>query len=114
MTQTATWDGTVVETTDVQGTPTTYAVNQWGTFQVSNPNAPQGDTATFQIANPLEGSFTTDQSTYQLGQPIRMTYTETNTSGQTITFGTNTPPSYQITHDGRPMLPITDPEGFIF
>ena len=41
--QTATWDGTVMQTAVQQGTSTSssYAVNQFGTFTVSNPNAPQ-------------------------------------------------------------------------
>jgi hypothetical protein len=112
--QTATWDGTIAETADQDGTTMTYAVNQWGAFQVSNPNAPQEDTATFQIANPLTGALTTDQSIYQLGQPVQLTYTEMNTSSQTVTFSTQTPVIYQIMHDGQPELPVTDPKGQIF
>ena len=55
--QTASWDGTVMQTGFQQGTATSYAVNQFGTFTVSNPNAPTGDTATFQITNPLQGAW---------------------------------------------------------
>ena len=40
--QTASWDGTVMQTGFQQGTATNYAVNQFGTFTVSNPNAPPG------------------------------------------------------------------------
>ena len=65
--QTATWDGTITETAYQQGTNTNDAVNQFGTFQVSNPNAPQEDTATFQITDPLQGALTTNQTTYQIG-----------------------------------------------
>ena len=83
--QTATWDGTITETAFQQGITTSYAVNQFGTFTVSNPNAPQGDTATFQITNPLQGALTTSQAIYQLGQPVQVTYAETNTSDQTVT-----------------------------
>ena len=108
--QTATWDGTITETANQQGTTTSYAVNQFGTFQVSNPNAPQGDTATFQITDPLQGALTTDQTTYQLSQPVQLTYTETNTSGQTLTIATANP-LYQIMHNGQPEMPIQDPVG---
>ncbi len=112
--QTATWDGTIAESATQQGVTTTYAVNQWGTFQVSNPNAPQGDSATFQISNPLQGALTTDQSTYQLGEPVLLTYSETSTSSQTLTISAQNPVIYQITHDGQPLLPATDPIGPIF
>ena len=53
---------------------------------MSNPNAPQGTTATFQIASPLTTTLSTNQSTYQVGQPILMSFQQTNTSNQTITF----------------------------
>ena len=90
--QTAIWDGTITEPAYQQGNTASYAVNQFGTFQVSNPNAPQGDTATFQITNPLQGALTTDQTTYLINQPIQLIYTETNTSGQTLTISTANPP----------------------
>ncbi len=83
--QTASWDGTVTQTASQQGTNTSYAVNQFGTFTVSNPNAPPGDTAAFQITNPLQGNLTTSQAIYQLGQPVQLTYAETNTSDQAVT-----------------------------
>ena len=108
--QTATWDGTITERAYQQGTSTSYAVNQFGTFQVSNPNAPSEDTATFQITDPLQGALTTDQTTYQIAQPVQLTYTETNTSGQTLTIATANP-LYQILHNEQPVLPVEDPLG---
>ena len=108
--QSATWDGTIAKTEYQQGTTTSYAVNQFGTFTVSNPNAPQGDTATFQITDPLQGVLTTDQTTYQMGQPVQLTYTETNTSAQTLTIETANP-LYQILHNGQPVMPVMDPIG---
>jgi hypothetical protein len=110
VTQTATWEGTIAETSTQQGSTTSDAVNQFGTFTVSNPNAPQGDSATFQITDPLQGALTTDQTTYQMGQPVQLTYTETNTSDQTLTISTANP-LYQILHDGQPVLPVMDPIG---
>ncbi len=107
LTQTATWDGTIMGP-GKPGTSTSEAVNQFGTFQVTNPNAPQGDTATFQITDPLQGALTTDQATYLVGQPVQLTYTETNTSSQTLTISTANP-LYQILHDGQPEMPVMDP-----
>ena len=106
VTQAATWDGTIADLVN----NTSYAVNAFGTFEVSNPNAPQGDTATFQITNPLQGALTTDQATYQFGQPVQLTYTETNTSDQTLTISIANP-LYQIVNNDLPMLPVSDPLG---
>ncbi len=111
--QTATWDGTVPASTYQQSASSLASVNQFGTFSVSNPNALQGETATFQITNPLQGSLTTNQATY-LGQPVQLTYTETNTSSQALTIIASNPPLYQIMHDGQPVLPIQDPIGSTF
>jgi Intracellular proteinase inhibitor len=83
--QSATWDGTTMETGSEQGQTGSYAVNEFGAFQVSNPNAPQGDMATFQITDPLQDSLTTNQATYQMGQPIQIIYSLINTSDYTIT-----------------------------
>jgi hypothetical protein len=98
--QTATWDGTIALSTD--------QVNQFGTFLVSNPNAPPGDTAIFQITNPLSGALTTDQMDYTVGQPVVVTYSETNTSGQTLTIPI-TNPLFQIQQNGQPLTPVMDP-----
>ncbi len=111
--QTATWDGTMPETFYQPGANTNAAVNQFGTFTVSNLNAPQEDTATFQITDPLQGALTTDQTTYLMGQPVQLTYTETNTSDQTITIVIANP-LYQIVHNGQPELPEMDPIGPTF
>jgi hypothetical protein len=111
ITQTASWDGTVPTPDAQQGTITTVDVNRFGTFGVLNPNAPSGDTATFQITNPLQGSLTTDQSTYLSGQSVVLTYAETNTSDQTVKVETVNPVLYQILHNGLPVLPVTDPIG---
>ncbi len=40
----------------------------------------------FQIGSPLTQTVTTDQLTYQAGEPIQMTATETNTSDQAVTI----------------------------
>ena len=112
--QTATWDGTIMQTAFQQGTTTSYAVNQFGTFTVSNPNAPNGDTATFQITDPLQGALTTSQAIYQLGQPVQLTYAETNTSDQTVTVPIVNPILFRLLHNGQPVSPVMDPLGSNF
>ncbi len=67
---------------------------------VSNPNAPQGLNADFQITDPISYSLTTDQSVYQLGQPVQMTYTEVNTSDQPVTVAWEPPAGFSVTHNG--------------
>ena len=64
-------------------------IDQWGPFVVSTSNTPQVATATFQIASPLAQTLTTDKSTYLVGQSIQMTFQQTNTSSQPITFLTH-------------------------
>ena len=109
VTQTAAWDGTTPYTPGGQSSnPVTYSLNNWGSFVIWNPNAPQGLTATFQISDPISNSVTTDQSVYQISQPVQMTYTETNTSGQPITFieeGQDT--EFTLTHNGAPVIRIS-------
>jgi len=51
-----------------------------GTFTVTNQLDPQGASATFHIEPSLSSSLTTDHSVYQAGEPIAITFTETNTS----------------------------------
>jgi hypothetical protein len=75
--QTATWDGTMTYTSGQR-------IAQWGTFTLSDLDAPQGLTATFQITDPLSYSLTTDQSVYQVGEPIQITLNETNTSDEPV------------------------------
>jgi hypothetical protein len=112
--QTTTWDGTVTQTASQQGSTTSDAVNQFGTFTVSNPNAPQGDTATFQITDPLQGTLTTSQAMYQLGQPVQLTYAETNTSDQTVSITILNPVLFRVLHNGQPVSPVIDPLGTNF
>ncbi len=109
--QRATWDGTVTQTVFQQGTSTSYALNQFGTFTVSNPNAPQGDTATIQITDPLQGALTTSQAIYQLCQPVQATYTETNTSDQAVTVQILNPVLHRLLHNGQQVSPVMDPLG---
>ena len=83
-------------------TTTSYAVNQFGTLQVSNPNAPPGDTATFQITNPLQGTLTTvRQSTSWANRscsltPRRTPPTRRSRSRPRILL-------FQVLHDGQPV-----------
>ncbi len=114
--QTATWDGTIMQTAfqPQQGTNLSEPVNQFGTFTVSNPNAPPGDTATFQITNPLQGTLTTNQAIYQLGQPVQVTYAETNTSDQTVTTTIMNPILFRVFHNGQQVTPAMDPLGIDF
>jgi hypothetical protein len=87
LSQSASWDGTTPYSLPNPGDPLqTWSLNQWGTFTVSNPNAPQGDVATFQITDPISISLTTDMPVYQMGQPVQVTYTESNTSDQDLTY----------------------------
>jgi hypothetical protein len=105
VTQTASWDGTIPDTPPSFGsTPPTYALNEWGAFQVSNLNAPPGTSAAFQIADPIEVQVTTDQQAYQLGQPVLMTATETNTASQAVTFFDSGPTALTVWHDGAEIL----------
>ena len=114
VTQTATWDGmTGGLTAPVSGPPVSAGVNHWGDFVVSNPNVPPGQnlTASFQISDPISQTLTTSQSVYQVGQTVQMTYTETNTANQSITFANPGPAGFTIMHDGKavliPILPTT-------
>jgi len=92
-----------------------------GSFTVTNQQAPAGASATFTIqpapAGQLTFTLTTDQSTYQVGQPINMTFTESNTSTQPVTISlgpTNT--GFDVVHDGtvvwksnagnQPLVPV--------
>jgi hypothetical protein len=102
LSQTAAWGGRI--------SSGQYSLNQFGTFTVSNPNAPEGVTAAFQITNPLKGSLTADQSTYTVGQSVQLTFTETNTSCQSISVF-SPGPLFQILQNDQPLLPISDPLG---
>ena len=80
-----TWDG-------VPGTPFpgTSPILAGGTFTVTNQLDPSVS-ATFQIASPLTYSFTLDKQSYQVGQPIGISLTETNTSSQSVSVTVNPP-----------------------
>src|SRR5262249_38518789 len=73
------------------------ALNPWGTLVVSVAGTSQQ--ATFQVADPhLVYSLTTDQSVYQLGEPVQISFTETNTGDQPVTISPNLL-SFNITQD---------------
>jgi hypothetical protein len=104
-TQTASWNGS-----SNVGTLSNLA----GSFTVTNELDPNGDTAAFQFTQPssqLTTSLTTDQSVYQLGQPINLTFTETN-NGTTPLQVLTGPASFNITQNGAVVWtsnPVTSP-----
>lgn len=106
LTQTAAWDGTTPYSLSgsPNGDPLSWSLNNWGTFVVSNPNAPPDVTATFQITDSISSSLTTNQSLYQIGQPIQATFTQTNTSDQTLTFLPQGPSSFSISPFGTSIV----------
>jgi hypothetical protein len=113
--QTASWDGTeTYASPSIGDSSQSSQVNAFGTFVVSNPCAPEGLTATFQITDPIVSTVTTDQSVYQLGEPVQMTYTEVNTSDQSITIPRAQPSGFGITHNGTSVLIDLLPAIFIF
>jgi hypothetical protein len=114
--QTANWNGTYTYSFPATEVSSNTQVNAFGNLVVSDPNAPQGPDATFQITDPITSTLTTDQSVYQLGQPIQMTYTHVNTSDQPVTVFPNQPAGFSITHDGAlvlvdalPQIVLSDP-----
>ena len=86
LTVTATWDGVT--------NPASSVVNT-GTFTVTNQLAPQAASATFEIASPITYAVSTDKSTYQVGEPIQLSFTETNPSMSTVAI-TVVPPSFDV------------------
>jgi hypothetical protein len=113
--QTADWDGTWNDPgTSPFGSLQSSAVNVFGAFVVSNPNAPQGLDPTFQITDPMSYSLTTDQSVYQLGDSVQLTYASVNTSNQPITLPVNEPAGFTITHNGTAVLIDALPAIFYF
>jgi hypothetical protein len=110
--QTATWDGTTPYTLAApDGNSPTSQINRWGTFFVSNPNAPQADVATFQIADPFRITLMTDQPVYQVGQPVTMTFTETNTTKEDLTYFADASPSaLTVWHDGSAVISLAYPQ----
>ncbi len=114
--QTAKWDGTYnYYFGGLVGSSLGSPINIFGAFVVSNPNAPSGLNATFQITDPISYSLTTDKSAYQLDEPVHLTYTEVNTSGQPIIVMPDEPGGFRITHNGAAVLidviPLDIPAG---
>jgi hypothetical protein len=77
-TQTATWNG-------ISNIGTSPGTNAWGNFGVSSQNAPLLQRATFQIANPLTTSLVASSPTFAPGQPVTLTFTETNSADVPVT-----------------------------
>ena len=91
LTETATWNGEASADASVAAT---------GSFTVTNQLAPEAASASFQIASPITYSLTSDQSVYQVGQPIQLSFTETNPSSSAVSV-TVDPPNFGITQDGN-------------
>jgi hypothetical protein len=93
VTQTGSWSGTQNFLTS--------EVNVWGSFSVSDTNAPSVTTA-FQIADPLVEGISTNQSVHEVGQPIEITSHAANTSRHPVTIVKfqSVPGSVAITQDG--------------
>jgi hypothetical protein len=83
-----------------------------GTFTVSNAFDPNHETATFQIAPQpaadLVTKIITNQSVYDVGEPVEMALIETNVSQQPI-FVLTGPTAFQITHNGSVFWNSTNP-----
>ena len=105
--QTATWNGT---SSDPVGVPTVIDLDDFGSFFVSNPNGPQGLSATFQITDPITSTLTTNQSVYQLGEPVQVTYTEVNTASAPVTFLPPPPEAFLIFQNGKALWQIAYPQ----
>ncbi len=86
-----TWNG--VSGNPIEGTTQTLTP---GTFIVTNQLDPSV-LATFQIASPLSYTFTLNNQSYQVGQPIGINLTETNTSSQPVTVNVN-PAAFTVTN----------------
>ncbi len=87
-------------------------VNQFGTFTVSNPNAPQGMTATLQITNTVTVTLTTDKQDYELGEPVQVTVTEVNTASVPITTSWPSASAEQVNvyQNGQPLSRLAYPQ----
>jgi hypothetical protein len=92
-TPSATWDGTANE-----GPPTTPT----GTFEVHS-QVPGANTVAIRILpapTPLNVSVTTDRGSYRVGQPVRITVTETNTGTEAVEVGVCGPDRVAVTRQG--------------
>ena len=98
ITQTQTWDGIPLSG------PYTFA-NLTGTFDAAfGPSAnPTQSTTTFQIAPPAAGDLVTkiatDKAVYDVGQPVTITFTETNHSANPLSVLTG-PTEFEVTQNG--------------
>ena len=88
----STWNG-------VPNLPGSPPILAGGTIAVTNQLDPAAS-ATFQIASPLSYALSVDQSQYQVGQPIQIAYTETNSGSQPVSVNVN-PASFTIANDGN-------------
>ncbi len=86
-----TWNG--ISSNPFDGTAQTLAP---GTFTVTNQLDPSVS-ATFQITSALSYSFTLDQQSYQVAQPIGISLTETNSSREPVTVNVN-PTAFTVTN----------------
>ena len=100
MTETSSWNG-------VANKGTLAGANVWGSFNVAASGATTAISQAFQIANPLTVSVTTNQSTYQPGQSVQITATETNSSNQAITI-LNTQNAFTAVNGSHVNFPVTD------
>jgi hypothetical protein len=72
-----------------------------GSYQAYCSGPVDGAFADFQVGVPdsISTTFSTDKSEYAVGEPIQITLSETNTSGQPVTINTG-PSEFTITTDG--------------
>ena len=91
LTETATWDG------EATASPTVAAT---GSFTVTNQLAPQAASASFQVQSPVTYNVGTNQANYQVGQPIQLSFTETNPSASAVSV-TVDPPNFTVTQAGN-------------
>ena len=91
LTETATWDGVpnLGRSSGLAG----------GSFTVTNAALSSPLSASFQIDTPLSYNIMTDESNYAIGQPIEITYTETNTTSEPMSLNT-APSDFSITQAG--------------
>ena len=100
VTETATWNGVANQGT-VAGT------NVWEGFDVAIADSPMTTSEEFTIESPLSQSVTTDQTSYQAGEAVELTATETNVSGHAITI-LNVDDQFIVMGPGGPTLPGVD------
>jgi hypothetical protein len=108
--QVATWDGTTTYSLGGVDGGESWQINNFGTLSVSNPNGPQGLSASFQITDPITTSLTTSQPVYQLGEPVQVTFTEMNTASMPITMYSSPPEAANIYQNGAPLWVLFYPQ----